>query len=122
MPYSDYTFYSTTFGGTKITADKWAYFAGLASDYIDNMTFQKAASVTDENTLTLIKKACCLCAESIYNAEQSSNGTVSSERIGDYSISFASKTTSQQEKAMQMSVKRYLAYTGLLYRGVENAN
>ena len=122
MPYADYTFYSKTFGGTKITADKWNYYAGLASDYIDSMTFQKAASVTGENTLMLIKKACCACAESIFNAVQSPNGTVSSERIGDYSVSYASSSASQQEKPMQMSVKRYLAHTGLLYRGVDYAN
>lgn len=122
MPYADYTFYSTTFGGTKITADKWNYYAGLASDYIDSATFGQAASVTDTSTLTLMKKACCLCAESVYNAEQSSNGTVSSERIGDYSVSYAGSSTAQQEKSMQMSVKRYLAHTGLLYRGVDYAD
>ena len=122
MPYADYTFYSTTFGGTKITADKWNYYAGLASDYIDSVTLGQAASVTDSSTLTLIKKACCLCAESTYNAEQSSNGTVSSERIGDYSVSYASSSAAQQEKSMQMSVKRYLAHTGLLYRGVDYAD
>lgn len=121
MLYADYAFYSTTFGGTKITADKWNYHAGLASDYIDSVTFGRAASVTDTSTLTLIKKACCLCAEIFYSDYSASetSGNIESEKIGDYSITYKSSESSDVRSAKLISTaKMFLSGTGLLYRGI----
>lgn len=68
-----------------------------------------------------IKLCCCELAELFYKDEHSGgqNG-ISSESVGDMSVSYESTESTKQllQKEIRSVVYSYLADTGLLYRGV----
>lgn len=68
-----------------------------------------------------IKLCCCELAELLYTDEQSgSQSGISSESVGDMSVSYESTESTKQllHKNIKSVVYSYLADTGLLYRGV----
>ena len=136
--YADYTFYTETFYGTAIAEADFPRLSSRASDFIDYYTRGKA--VAYENT-TPLAKCCCALAEQMQTDEQnkalaakanaaalaSGTGEVKSESVGSWSVSYA--TTSYYAKTVAADAVnnanaayaaialRYLANTGLLYRG-----
>lgn len=136
--YADYTFYTETFYGTAIAEADFPRLSSRASDFIDYYTRGKA--VAYENT-TPLAKCCCALAEQMQTDEQnkalaakanaaalaSGTGEVKSESVGSWSVSYA--TTSDYAKTVAADAVnnanaayaaialRYLANTGLLYRG-----
>ena len=140
--YADYTFYTEAFYGTAIAEADFPRLSSRASDFIDYYTRGKAAKVTDEGILPTLAKCCCAIAEAMQSDEQnkalaakanaaalaSGTGEVKSESVGSWSVSYA--TTSDYIKAGGAAdavndanaayaaiALRYLANTGLLYRG-----
>ena len=152
MAYADYEFYVNEIIGTtddysdmldKLAIQKGDFprLANKASDFIDYYTRNKAKSVTDEDILTALGKACCAIAEAMYATEQtkaiaakqaaaalsSANPELKSESVGSWSVSYAtsgdygSLTGVDAVKAERAGYAQialeYLAHTGLLYRG-----
>lgn len=137
--YADYEFYTDVYFGTAINEADFPRFSSHASDFLDYYTKEKAASVTDEPTLTALAKACCAVAEAMQVDEQTKalaaksaaaglagNGEVKSESVGSWSQSYV--TAADYAKTGSAAVKdaragyaavafEYLANTGLLYRG-----
>ena len=119
MAYADYTFYSTVFLGNKVTATDFPRVALRASEYIDVQTFNRLIedpTLVDDN----VRKACCALAEIIDQYEKSAAGgaqVVKSEHVGDYSVEYASNQVQSYDKKRYSLMARYLAHTGLLYRG-----
>lgn len=98
MAYADYTFYTTVFYGNKIPEQEYPYFAERASEYIDSLTFLAADD-------TRLGKACCACAEIMYSAQPDKQ--ITSEKVGDYSVSYASAQTTAADDLLS-TASRYL--------------
>ena len=139
--YADYTFYTETFYGTAIAEADFPRLSSRASDFIDYYTRGKAAKVTDETILPILAKCCCALAEQMQTDEQnaalaakaretaltSGTGEVKSESVGSWSVSYptavdyastsAADAVNDANAAYAAIALRYLANTGLLYRG-----
>ena len=98
MAYADHNFYTTEYHGKKIPEEEFPYFAERASDYIDSLNFAE----TDEISLA---KACCACAEIIYSAQPEKK--ITSEKVGDYSVSYAANQTSVADELLK-TASRYI--------------
>jgi hypothetical protein len=120
--YADYDFYITVYLGAAIAEDAFPALALRASEQIDALTFGRAPKVpeTDQATLTLLGKACCAAAE-VEQAAQQAGGAVGvqAERLGNYSVTYAAGSEKQLSLAQQVeqAVSKYLAGTGLMFRG-----
>lgn len=106
MPYADYDFYRNTFFGSKIPEDNFLYYAARASDYIDS---KFGANAADEERLA---KVCCALAEVIYSDEPGK--VVSSEKVGDYSVTFAANASQSAglENRLAEVAARYIPLIG----------
>lgn len=109
MAYSNYAYYTDVFLG-EMSEEDYKPRAERASEYIDYVTFDRAAA-DDEN----VKKCCCAIADAIYLYDN--GGGKSGETIDGYSVSYASgvsKTESRSE-AIYNTALRYLSE--YMYRG-----
>jgi len=124
MAYADYTFYTGTYLGTAIVSADFAALALRASAVIDQITFDRAAVVvtaaTDTVTIDKIKKAMCAVAEELQTQDRSGGiDGITSESIGNYSVSFAvgAKKTLTSGQQLSNAASLWLANTDLLFRG-----
>ena len=111
MPYVDYNFYITNYGGAEMPPLKFNGIANRASMYIDTITFKR---INPNEVCEEVKMATCAVIDVICKFEEV--GIKTSEKIGDYSVQYKNSTTSK-EKEMYKEAKVYLANTGLMYRG-----
>ena len=120
--YADYSYYTDSFYGSLIPMQDFPKYATEASDFIDYLTWGKAASYTATDA---VKKCCCALAEqyvTIQNARDraaSASGEIQSESVGSHSRSFRSGAEVIQAANAELGniARRYLLPTGLLYRG-----
>lgn len=107
MAYADYAYYSEVYKGTLSEAD-FERLSERASDYIDGRTdyILKTAGIP-ENLAERVKKACCALAEIIRNNE--SGGIKTSEKVGDYSVSYAEGTSRTAEQQLDDTLMLYLS-------------
>lgn len=124
----DLAYYTGTFKGVAIPTDSFYRYAERASAAVEFQTFERAGIIidadTDTATIDKIQMATCAAAEALYHADQQASGaagTVSSERVGDHSVTYAvsqdaSFTTSAK---VSSAMREYLAFTGLMFRGFE---
>ena len=116
--YADWTYYSGTFLGTAITQAAFPALALRASAVIDEITFGRAA--TDTDNTTAIQNATCAVAEELQkqDALDGVDGIVS-ESQGRYSVAYgknSQKTMSSQYK-LEKAAKTWLANTYLMFAG-----
>jgi hypothetical protein len=117
MAYASYDYYTQDFFGKAITStDEFSRLAERASEYIDFVTFGRAAVYTATNDL--LKKACCAVAEAMKINEE--GGGVVAETVGKITRNYAAgvSTAPTEEQRLYRAVSRYLSRTGLLYLGV----
>lgn len=120
--YADFEFYEDNFGGTAIASADFSTLAIRASFMIDFLTFDRAADVIEANEdaekIEAIKLATCAVAEAIQEINERA-GTIQSEKVGSYSVTYTPTPTSSlsNDARMSLGAKRYLAKTGLMYRG-----
>ena len=118
MSYADYTHYSTVYLGNSIAEADFPRLALRASAQIDRLTYNRAA--TDTDNTTAIKNAMCAVAEEIQRQEQSDNvDGVTSESQGQYSVSYgtnSNRARSNQTKIVD-AAKLWLETTGLMFAG-----
>jgi hypothetical protein len=122
--YATYSYYTTTYLGTEIASADFAQLALRASAMIDRLTFNRAAAIiaanTPAETVDAIQMATCAVAEEIQSIESAGNNDgISSERIGNYSVTYTANAAAQMTRSQKLSVAAalYLASTGLMYRG-----
>lgn len=117
--YADFTFYSEQFLGIAIAESDFARLAMLASKWIDELTLGRAAPIvadeTAEATITAIGMATCAVAEELH-ALESAGGAVQSERVGNYSVTYANPPS--QSRQLASVARRFLWETDLMYRGL----
>jgi hypothetical protein len=116
--YADYTYYSATYLGNSITEANFPRLALRASAVIDQITFSRAA--TDTDNTDAISMACCVIAEQIQTveAEGSADG-IQSESIGSNSVTYTDNSWKQKtatEKYISVA-SVYLGSTGLMFPG-----
>ena len=117
MIYADFSYYKDTFCGEMAEGD-FKRLSRQASAYLDSVTFDRIAAVTDEKIKERVKEACCAVADAILLNE---NGVVSQESNDGVSVIYnrgVSNTLTDEERLYQAAVL-YLGNTGLLYRGAE---
>lgn len=106
MAYVDYTYYTGTFLGTKITsAAVFTSFERKAELYLHKETFGNIISTTVISDA--IKLCLCELTEMIQSADTEINniGTsanISSESVGDYSISYATNLGSVTKESIEL--------------------
>ncbi len=118
MAYADFTYYEDTFLGTTIAEADFPRLALRASAVIDQITFGRAA--TDTENTNAIKNAMCAVAEEIQTQESAGSvDGIMSESQGRYSVAYSansSKTKSSQSK-LEAAASVWLANTFLLFGG-----
>lgn len=124
----DLEYYINTYKGVAVPADSFYRYAERASTAVDFHTFERASAIItaaeDAALIDKIKMATCATADALYNADLQASeggGAIASERVGDYSVNYAvSPDTALTANAKVSNAMRvYLAYTGLLFRGLE---
>jgi len=123
--YVDYTYYTGTYKGTKIPSTSFDKFGLRASYVIKNVLMGKDyTDYNDTDYTTDVKMATCSIADILYDeetyADNTSNGSITSEKIGDYSKSFGNQETVSKEtdKKVKKELFMYLGMTGLLNRSI----
>lgn len=99
MAYADYEFYKTVYKG-NLTAADFEHLSERASDIIDSRTefvinrcgFDNIPEELSER----IQKACCAASEALKINEN--GGAKSSEKVGDYSVSYASGSLTNEQR------------------------
>lgn len=107
MVYADYEFYRETYRGTLSEAD-FTRLSERASDYIDGRTdyILKRAGIPDEMS-ERVQKACCALADTIRGNER--GGVKTSEKVGNYSVSYAAGTQRTDAQKLDDTIQLYLA-------------
>ena len=115
MPYADFYYYLSEFGGT-MAADDFHRLSRQASAYLDHVTFDRIKSVTDESVKAKVKDACCAVADVYLLNEQ--GGGIASETNDGISVTYVNGTGSKtDEQRLYQTALIYLGHTGLMYRG-----
>lgn len=136
MIYADYDYYVNSYFGNSIQESGFPRLALRGSQYIDYITQERAAVRAD---LEAVKMCCCALAEQYQTIETAQalaqkslsagaedGAEVQSETVGSWSRSYRSGGDSAQSAAQAAeagrsalldTARRYLANTGLLYRG-----
>jgi hypothetical protein len=133
MAYIDFTYYQTTFGGTTIPETDFLRYERKARIALDNFTFdrlKKDSTLIDD----LVRDCMCEMMEKAYSIEQEEAATegklIASESVDGHSVTYAisdsEKNLVDKSKATKIKLynitKEYLGNTGLMYRGLDNAN
>ena len=107
MAYADYDFYKSVYRGTLSEAE-FVRLSERASDYIDSRTnyILKKAGVSDEMS-ERVQKACCALAETICGNER--GGVKTSEKVGNYSVSYAATAQRTAAQKLDDTIQLYLA-------------
>ena len=124
----DFPYYQDVFLGRKLTEDDFPYYCKRAERYLNYFTSGKYKKVSEEYTDD-VKSCICELAEQYQEFEKvqtkmEKGELISSESVGSYSVSYvtpgnATNTTEVENgNYLYAIVKKYLAYTGLLYRGI----
>ena len=125
MIYADEDFYFNEYLLEKkpVISSGFRFYARQASQVIDRYTFSRLKNVAAVDIPEEVKMCCCELAETEFRNEKKlkeTNGKTS-EKIGTYSVNFQS--TSELEEIFSREqwriVMKWLANTGLCYRGVE---
>ena len=119
--YAEYDFYTNDYKGSVIP-DASAYNGAAieARAYLDYITHNHIKDLSDE-IMVKVKLAQCAIADVCYKqAQDDVANVVSSESVGNHSVSYAvSKVSFRQRELEKYSKARiYLHGTGLLYGGL----
>ena len=122
--YVNYTYYTTTYGGTAIASADFLALANKSSAFIDLVTMNRAAAYmallapTEEEAeiIDKIKMATCAVAEE-WQSYDKAGGVITSESVGSHSVSYADTEDKTQNKKLSLAAYPFLAHTGLMFRG-----
>jgi hypothetical protein len=113
--YADYSYYQTMYFGTDVAESDFPALMGKASAFIDRETFGRISGEPED----CVKQAACALVDCLH-AWGGTDG-VSSESVGEYSVSYnvghGGHSASVRDR-MYKILRDYLGNTGLLYRGV----
>ena len=112
----DYSFYTDTYGGTRISQDDWKKISQKAEQRLDSFTFGRCSGEWEgEAWCNQAKCAVCEMAEIMFDEERRSGKT--SENTDGYSVSF--DTSVSVTTNLYGIAYLYLGNTGLMDFGVD---
>lgn len=120
--YADYTYYTDTFCGTKITTEaEYNHLAIYADAFLDNATMHNID--TTKPYMDKVKTAECALCEQMQTEIKQNDGEasiVASESVGNHSVTYAvqAKTSEDYTRSNYALVRMLLSGTGLLYGGM----
>lgn len=113
MSYADYSFYTDTYRGQKLSEADFLRLLVHADAYLDAVTFARAANAPLSDAIRL---AACAVAEALYTAESQSN--IKSESVGKYAVVYRDEgAKTALSRSLYAAAERFLSETGLLYSG-----
>lgn len=120
-PYANYEFYKNIYLNSENLFNSESLFnkyALRATLVIHNETLGKADNYSEDDRVKL-----CMCeiAEKniIYDIGLSkANEGIASEKVGEYSVTYKTMSEADKARSEYKILTRYLAMTGLLYKGV----
>ena len=119
--YAEYDFYTNDYKGSVIP-DASAYNGAAieARAYLDYITHNHIKDLSDE-IMVKVKLAQCAIADVCYKQTQEDGNVVSSESVGNHSVTYAVAKVGfkQRELEKYSKAKIYLRGTGLLYGGLK---
>ena len=119
--YAEYDFYQNDYKGSVIPdAPAYDRAAIEASAFLDYITHNRIKELT-EALMVKVKLAQCAIADVCYKqAQDDVANVVSSETVGNHSVSYAVTKTSYKQRELEKysKAKIYLHGTGLLYGGL----
>lgn len=114
--YADAAYYSDIYKGAVIDTASFNVYAMRSTQVIKVYTFNRIdeSSIQDE-----VKMCCCEVAEYIFKTDPLNHNGISSEKVGEYSVTYEKQTDidNKLECDMKKIIYRWLATTDLLYRG-----
>ena len=126
MAYATYEYYTNTYHGNILTQDQFNTLSERATDYISAYTYGRSDGTLTNEEETLVKKCTCAVSEVLSECGVSalSTGEKSSERVGNWSVSYASggignMTGDIVNTVVLNKVRLYLWRTRLMYMGVD---
>ena len=116
--YTDYEFYTDTYGGAAISESDWPRISCKAQAEVDHVTFGRIANMA--TVPECVKECICDIAERMQKAEQiAAGGSIASEQNDGYSISYRDDGgEAGRQSEIHLAIASHLARTGLMYRGV----
>lgn len=117
--FADYDFYTKEYLCWKeavIDTASFDYYAQKATQKINQYTFGRIG----DDVPKCVKLCCCELAELLYKADSKcANNGISSEKVGDVSVSYESEESQRKvlSNNIRSAIYSWLADTGLLYRG-----
>lgn len=115
MIYADFSYYKDTYCGEMAEGD-FKRLSRQASAYLDSVTFDRIAAVTDEKIKERVREACCAVADVLLRKEQRDG--IASETNDGISVTYTTEGSTDEQRLYRAAVL-YLGNTGLLYRGAE---
>ena len=120
--YADYAFYTTEYKGSAIPDTAFEAIERGASAYINYITHNRINEIElPEWVMKRVKMATCAVAEICYKQTTDEEiPTVSSESVGNHSISYSvsKKGFDERQREKFVNAKTYLHGTGLMYGGL----
>ena len=119
--YAEYDFYLNDYKGSVIPdAPNYDRAAVEASAYIDYITHNRIkVEELPKDVMDKVKMAQCAVADVCYKQAQDDGvNVVSSESVGNHSVTYAAKVSYQQRELEKAKARMYLHGTGLLYGGL----
>lgn len=112
----DYSFYTDTYGGKRISQNDWLRISQKAEQRLDSFTFGRCSGDWEGETwCNQAKCAVCEMAEIIQADEK--RGGKTSENTDGYSVSY--DTEKSLGSTLYDVARVYLGNTGLLYAGAD---
>lgn len=133
---ASFDYYQQTYYGEILTAEDFPRYIKRADSYLDYITAGKVSDYLGDDTTGLdaaildkVRMAECAIADQYLvieeskktvAAESASGGAIASETVGSHSVSYRSgfETAQAAESEVYNIANRYLAWTGLLFRGI----
>ena len=118
LNYTNYVYYQNTYKGDLIPSNKFEFYARKATQFIKINTFER---IDELNVSDEVQMCCCELAELEYRVSNTAKTDgVTSEKVGEYSVSYESAQSirDNKQKDMKNVLKLWLADTGFLYRGL----
>ena len=112
MAYVNYEYYRDTFHGT-LSENEFNRYVIIAQSYVDNYTnYSIVFDELDENEKERVMNCLCEVVDGV-NGYYATKG-ISSEHIGDLSVSYISQTTSGVNASINDVIDRWLNGLGLI--------
>jgi hypothetical protein len=123
---ANYEFYRETYFGDQLTEENFEKYATRADSFLNELTMGRyACDRLRAEDLKAVKMAECAIADLCLNLEQATLQSdaawkVQGEKVGNHTVTYRNNAdiAKQTETQIREVARRYLCYTGLLYRGI----